>query len=254
MADYALNWTGSSADAKVNFGTLGSLNLSAFTMITLAQTNSLTGISDLCWKSDNCQFTQQTGASRAIDFIRWRATQSSADTVRPASLGTQDAGEWWWRVIAYDSTLSSGTRGQAMGKDFTDGSTIAVAATSGTGTGTIDSTASADFIVGNRTGADRPWGSGYAFAGLLSGKLSAAQVQAVIDDMASQSWILAMRVNSDGTVTDHSSNAYTGTKSGTFGSLITTAPDYWTGASEGPTTQWRNVKLATQVARHAALW
>lgn len=144
------------------------------------------------------------------------------------------AGTWYWLFLSIDVTASLHNKVVPYGAAF--GGSIAGlgngARENNTGTGSFMDDSSYDYVLGD--GVNDPFSTGMAFHGVLPGAVAnAAACEAIIADMAGQSWNLAARLGLAGnnTATDASSNGYTLTCSGTFGTLITDAPDYWTGGA-----------------------
>lgn len=149
---------------------------------------------------------------------------SNVTTTKAVGSGNWGATTWYWVITAYgydgDNQMYFGTFGSSVvSADWW---------TTPAGTPAVES------ILTMRIGADR---GGYkadgalAFAGVVPVRLTSATVPDVINNMAGVDWLVAHSVDSSGNAVDLSRYRRTITKVGTFGSLVTDAPNYWTSLS-----------------------
>lgn len=191
------------------------------------------------WASKGAGWDFSADGNRVVQCVVARATTNTDYRILNRNTGTGGiqgtSGTWYWLLLGID--LGGGPSAKVVPYGGSFGSSLAAlgdgdrAETEGSGAVTDDS--ASDLLIGE--GVNAPWGSGLAFFGVLSGKVAdATAAQAIVDDMAGQSWVLAARMglSGNGTATDASSNAISLTVSGTT-SLITDAPDYWSSGGGG---------------------
>jgi hypothetical protein len=165
--------------------------------------------------------------------MKFRDRRATPSEFEFSTSGT-GATTWYWVIIAHDSSdgSTSGYRATFGGSLVSD-----TPQASQTGSGTRSSDAANDLRVGRGLSGGW-WQGGIAFFGIESGKKSIVQAQATVDAMVSASWVTATRMGKNGAATAVDEAAAASITVNGSPTLITDAPNYWTGGS-APTTRFR---------------
>lgn len=137
---------------------------------------------------------------------------------------------WHWLFCVMN--LSAGVGSQHRYYTCNFGSSlvdIGVNVASIDGSGSLIDDSSNSIIIGGSPTLVPSCNTAVAFVGQIDSALSLSSAQIVVDSMATANWSYAVRLGWDGSATaPDATNTLTPVVSGTT-SLITTAPDYWTG-------------------------
>lgn len=138
---------------------------------------------------------------------------------------------WNWGVLVRDPAAAAGSRSRFYGAQYgnalvDDG--VNPASNDSVGDLVNDSSAGIDLGLGL---SGESYNMTMAFWGVIGSALTLAQSQAVVDSMATASWLAAIRLGWNGVTTAPDfTGALSPTVNGTQ-TLVTTAPEYWTGSA-----------------------